>query len=111
MGSMFVFFETVAPNIIAKVGVNLGVVHRLTTMTATTIDSLPHNGSIFMTLYLYGYSHKGGYKYLFVSSRRKASGAYIVWNSTSVSIPPTRERAGRKNPVMTLKKLGMRMIK
>jgi H+/gluconate symporter-like permease len=68
VGGMFVFFETVAPNIIAKAGVNLGVVHRLTTMTATTVDSLPHNGSIFMTLQLYGYSHKEGYKYLFVSS-------------------------------------------
>lgn len=68
VGGMIIFFQTVAPNIISHVGVNLGIVHRLTTMTATTIDSLPHNGSIFMTLQLYGYSHKTGYKYLFVSS-------------------------------------------
>jgi H+/gluconate symporter-like permease len=68
LGCMIVFFQTVAPSIIALPGVNLGVIHRLTTMTATTVDSLPHNGSIYMTLQLFGYSHKSGYKYLFISS-------------------------------------------
>ena len=49
-------------------GANAEAVHRLTSITSTAFDSMPHNGSVCMILMCYGYEHKEGYKYLMVSN-------------------------------------------
>lgn len=49
-------------------GANAEAVHRLTSITSTAFDSMPHNGSICMILMCYGYEHKEGYKYLMISN-------------------------------------------
>lgn len=66
-GGMMIFFQTVAPSIVAM-GVNPGLVHRLATVTSTTFDSLPQNGSAYMNLRVFGYTHKTGYKYMFLTT-------------------------------------------
>lgn len=63
------FFSTMAPALLAaNPGADPGVIHRLGTITATTVDSLPQNSSIYMTLRVFGYTHKNGYKYLFLAT-------------------------------------------
>lgn len=53
---------------IVGMGARADAVHRLTSITSTAFDSMPHNGSICMILLCYGYSHKEGYKYLMISN-------------------------------------------
>lgn len=67
-GGQIIFFTTVAPALLANPAVNVGVIHRLTTITATTFDSLPQNGSVYMNMRVFGYTHKNGYKYMFLTT-------------------------------------------
>jgi H+/gluconate symporter-like permease len=53
---------------ILGMGANAEAVHRLTSITSTAFDSMPHNGSMIMILLCYGYSHKEGYKYMLISN-------------------------------------------
>lgn len=53
---------------ILEMGARADAVHRLTSITSTAFDSMPHNGSICMILMCYGYEHKDGYKYLMISN-------------------------------------------
>ncbi len=45
-------------------GVNVAVIHRLGLITATGFDSMPHNGNVCLSLQLFGYEIKDGYKYI-----------------------------------------------
>lgn len=49
-------------------GADPSAIHRLTSITSTAFDSMPHNGSMCMILLCYGYEHKDGYKYLMISN-------------------------------------------
>ncbi|MDR0852136.1 MAG: hypothetical protein LBN36_06550, partial [Clostridiales Family XIII bacterium] len=49
-------------------GINPDLIHRLTTISATTFDSMPHGGAVTMALTLYGYNVKTGYKYIFMAN-------------------------------------------
>lgn len=53
---------------ILGMGASADAVHRLTSITSTAFDSMPHNGSMCMILMCYGYEHKDGYKYLVISN-------------------------------------------
>ena len=53
---------------ILAMGADPSAVHRLTSITSTAFDSMPHNGSMCMILMCYGYEHKEGYKYLIISN-------------------------------------------
>ena len=53
---------------ILGMGADPAAVHRLTSITSTAFDSMPHNGSMCMILMCYGYEHKEGYKYLMISN-------------------------------------------
>lgn len=53
---------------ILGMGASADAVHRLTSITSTAFDSMPHNGSMCMILMCYGYEHKDGYKYLLISN-------------------------------------------
>lgn len=52
----------------AMPGVNIGAIHRITVMTATTFDSLPQCGAIVQYLECFGYTHKTGYKYAAITT-------------------------------------------
>lgn len=53
---------------VLDMGASADAVHRLTSITSTAFDSMPHNGSMCMILMCYGYEHKDAYKYLLVSN-------------------------------------------
>ena len=43
-------------------GVNPAALHRLTLATATTFDSMPHNGALNVTMQVMGLTHREVYK-------------------------------------------------
>lgn len=67
-GGMGIFLSMLGGQIIAMPGVNVSAVHRLTTMTSTTFDSLPHSSSVLINLQCMRMSLKEGYIYCFVTS-------------------------------------------
>ncbi|MDL2228801.1 hypothetical protein LJC14_00960 [Treponema sp. OttesenSCG-928-L16] len=62
-GGMQIAIEAVGRQILAM-GAAPQVVSRLVTMSALSLDSLPHNGAVVLTLNYCGVSHRDGYKYL-----------------------------------------------
>ncbi|WP_397571166.1 GntP family permease [Schlesneria sp. T3-172] len=42
-------------------GINPGLMHRLTTISAGTLDALPHNGTVLLLLHISGLSHRESY--------------------------------------------------
>ncbi len=62
------FLESFSAKLLANPAVNAGIIHRLTTMTATAFDSMPHGGMVLLTLDLFGLDHKHGYKYVFMAA-------------------------------------------
>ena len=49
-------------------GVNLDLLHRLVSISAGALDTLPHSPGIFLTLAVLGLTHKDAYKHIFVTS-------------------------------------------
>ena len=68
MGGIAAFCTVLGPKVLAMPGAVPAVVHRMTTMTATVFETLPHNGGICMALMLFRYTHKEAYKYVAVST-------------------------------------------
>lgn len=67
-GGMGIFLSVLGGQIAAMPGINAGAVHRLTTMTSSTFDSLPHASSVQINLGIWKMSVKEGYKYCFVTT-------------------------------------------
>ena len=67
LGGSSSFLALMGEKILAM-GADPAAVHRLTSITSTAFDSMPHNGSMCMILMCYGYEHKEGYKYLIISN-------------------------------------------
>lgn len=42
-------------------GINPGLMHRLTTISATTLDALPHNGTVLLLLQISKLTHRESY--------------------------------------------------
>lgn len=76
-GGSSAFMSVMSENLLAT-GLPAGILHRLTLCASTTIDTLPHAGSIVLFLSVFGYNHKNGYKYLFVSNMIITSAVTIV---------------------------------
>lgn len=49
-------------------GANLEVLHRVMSIAAGSLDSLPHSSGIFLMMQLLGMTHKEGYKHIFVQT-------------------------------------------
>jgi H+/gluconate symporter-like permease len=45
----------------AEHGINLELMHRITTMSAGTLDALPHNGTVLLLLQISGLTHRESY--------------------------------------------------
>lgn len=67
-GGMGIFLAMLGGNIMAMPGVNVQAVHRLTTMTSTTFDSLPHASAVLINLQCMRMTLKEGYKYCFMTT-------------------------------------------
>ncbi len=44
--------------------VNLELMHRITTMSAGTLDALPHNGTVLLLLQISGLTHRESYLHM-----------------------------------------------
>lgn len=66
--SVVLFLEGFADKLLAIPGINSGLIHRLTLMSATAFDSVPHSATILVTMEIFGVDFKSGYKYVFFSA-------------------------------------------
>jgi len=66
-GGAQIVMDNLTPHFLAaaEAGANLEVLHRILTMSAGTLDTLPHVSAIFVFLGVIGCTHKEAYKYLF----------------------------------------------
>lgn len=63
-GGLTIALEALAPTYLARaaeVGIDPGVLHRVATLAAGTLDSLPHNGAVVTLLAVCGTTHRQAY--------------------------------------------------
>ena len=65
IGGVSTFAATLGQTFLGM-GVNPAALHRLTLATATTFDSMPHNGALNVTMQVMGLTHKEVYKHICV---------------------------------------------
>lgn len=66
-GGLRIMFTAFADNFIQS-GVNLDMLHRLVSISADSLDTLPHSPGIFLSLAVLGLTHKNAYKHVFWTS-------------------------------------------
>ncbi len=66
-GGLRIMFSAFTDSFLAS-GVNLDLLHRLVSISAGALDTLPHSPGIFLTLAVLGLTHKDAYKHIFVTS-------------------------------------------
>ncbi len=66
-GGLKIMLSAFSDSFIAS-GVNLSLLHRLVSISAGALDTLPHSPGIFLTLAVLGLTHKDAYKHIFVTS-------------------------------------------
>lgn len=66
-GGLRIMFGAFTPDFIAS-GVNLDLLHRLVSISAAALDTLPHSPGLFLMFSVLGLTHKQGYKHVFWTS-------------------------------------------
>ncbi|MGF0040683.1 GntP family permease [Peptoniphilaceae bacterium SGI.131] len=66
-GGLRLTLEALTPHFMTS-GVNLDILHRLMSVAAGSLDTLPHSAGLFLVLSYLGLTHKNGYKHLFFTS-------------------------------------------
>ena len=66
-GGLRIMFGSFTDSFLAS-GVNLDLLHRLVSIAAGALDTLPHSPGIFLTLAVLGLTHKEAYKHIFVTT-------------------------------------------
>lgn len=66
-GGLKIMLSAFSDSFIAS-GANLSLLHRLVSIAAGSLDTLPHSPGIFLTLAVLGLTHKDAYKHIFVTS-------------------------------------------
>ncbi len=66
-GALVMVLNALYPTL-AAANANMGAIHRIATVTASTLDSLPHNTNVCVSMQVFGLTHKTSYKYAFVST-------------------------------------------
>lgn len=66
-GGLRIMFTAFAENFIAS-GVNLELLHRLVSISADALDTLPHSPGLFLMFAVVGLTHKQAYKHVFWTS-------------------------------------------
>lgn len=80
-GGMSIALATMSKTYIvqaAKFGIPNEVLHRVASMAAGGMDTLPHNGAIITLLIVTGLSHKQSYKDIFVMTIFKITGVFFI---------------------------------
>ena len=62
------YLQTFGPGLMSDPTVNLGVIHRLASISGSGFDSLPHNGAISFQLSVFRLSYREGYFQQFMCS-------------------------------------------
>ena len=60
-GGLQIFMQTMAPKYV-EMGIDVEMLHRITTMASGGFDSLPHCGAVIATLAITGMTHKEAYR-------------------------------------------------
>jgi len=66
-GGLAIALNSLAPQYLAQ-GIPAEVLHRVGTLAAIGLDSLPHNGAVVVLLTLCGMTHKDSYKQIFITT-------------------------------------------
>jgi H+/gluconate symporter-like permease len=66
-GGLRIMYTAMAENFISS-GINLDILHRLTSISASALDTLPHSPGLFLTFAVMGLNHKLAYKHVFATS-------------------------------------------
>jgi len=66
-GGLRIMYTSLAETFINS-GANLEVLHRLTSIAASSLDTLPHSPGLFLTLAVLGLNHKNSYRHVFATS-------------------------------------------
>lgn len=66
-GALAMVLAAISPTL-AATNANPGAVHRIATVTASTLDSMPHCTNVCVSLQVFGTDHKKSYKYVFMST-------------------------------------------
>lgn len=66
-GGLRITFEALSDYFISS-GANLGVLHRLMSIPAGGLDTLPHSPGLFLMMSVLGLNHKNSYRHVFVIS-------------------------------------------
>lgn len=66
-GGLRIMYTSLAENFINS-GANLAVLHRLTSISASSLDTLPHSPGLFLTFAVLGLNHKSSYRHVFATS-------------------------------------------
>lgn len=66
-GGLKIMYGSLAENFLSS-GANFGVLHRLTSLSAGALDTLPHSPGLFLMFAILGLNHKSAYKHVFVCS-------------------------------------------
>lgn len=66
-GALVMVLSALSPSLAAS-NANMGAVHRIATVTASTLDSLPHSTNVCVSIQVFGMTHKQSYKQVFIST-------------------------------------------
>ncbi len=66
-GALAMVLNALSPTLAAS-NVSMDAVHRIATVTASTLDSMPHCTNVCVSLQVFGTTHKQSYKYVFYST-------------------------------------------
>lgn len=66
-GGLRITLEALSTNFLAS-GVNMGILHRLMSIAAGGLDTLPHSPGLFLMMNVLGLNHKNSYRHIFVIS-------------------------------------------
>lgn len=66
-GALAMVLSAISPTLAAS-NANPGAVHRIATVTASTLDSMPHCTNVCVSLQVFGTDHKKSYKHVFMST-------------------------------------------
>jgi len=64
-GGLKIMYGSLAENFLSS-GANLDIIHRLSSLSAGALDTLPHSPGLFLMFSVLGLTHKDAYKHVFV---------------------------------------------
>ena len=82
-GGLWLMNQSLADTFLSS-GCNLGILHRLTSISVGGLDTMPHPPGLFLTLSAQSPSHRSAYRHVFVCS--VATPATVVIATTTLCV-------------------------